>query len=363
MDLRIKSFFAAAFALPFLFSCTTLQQDVNIEQVSYDDEVVSFERRFSEIDAESLVPDADVNGKLLREQRVDDFLEDISFAIDNPSVQKAARARLLALKGEAELLSGSKSRAKSLCEESSASYKGDTRNVILSYRLGAFESGYNIEDSAPVVSEKPLLTLERAISLFKEKSYSDSAAKFDEAFLLLDPLYGDAYREIRDLAWNLRNAESGSDSFGLMTLQEISVIQMLKIARDKSDFLYNFTGGKSLGDKAFFNKVSAAGLLSPVSKPLDSENALGRDDVVTKFVTARFLWNLRAAKRNAADATKYSARLKKSPVGDVPADSPDFDAVLGCVENEYMSLEDGRNFRGDRTVSAVEFSDAVSKVE
>ena len=71
MDLRIKSFFAAAFALPFLFSCTTLQQDVNIEQVSYDDEVVSFERRFSEIDAESLVPDADVNGKLLREQRVD----------------------------------------------------------------------------------------------------------------------------------------------------------------------------------------------------------------------------------------------------------------------------------------------------
>ena len=43
MDLRIKSFFAAAFALPFLFSCTTLQQDVNIEQVSYDGFLVALE--------------------------------------------------------------------------------------------------------------------------------------------------------------------------------------------------------------------------------------------------------------------------------------------------------------------------------
>ena len=52
-----------------------------------------------------------------------------------------------------------------------------------------------------------------------------------------------------------------------------------------------------------------------------------------------------------------------SPVADVPVDSPDFDAVLGCVENELMDLPDGEHFFPDKTVSGVEFKTWVSKIK
>jgi hypothetical protein len=34
----------------------------------------------------------------------------------------------------------------------------------------------------------------------------------------------------------------------------------------------------------------------------------------------------------------------RSPVADMPLNSPFFDSILGCVEMEFMSLPDGRNF-------------------
>mgnify|MGYP007070125232 CR=1 FL=1 len=54
---------------------------------------------------------------------------------------------------------------------------------------------------------------------------------------------------------------------------------------------------------------------------------------------------------------------KRSPVIDVKLDSPDFDAVIGCVENEIMHLEDGIEFLPDKEMSGVEFNESVRKIK
>jgi hypothetical protein len=55
--------------------------------------------------------------------------------------------------------------------------------------------------------------------------------------------------------------------------------------------------------------------------------------------------------------------MKDSPVQDVEIDSPDFDAVLGCIELEFMNLTDGINFEGENSVSGIEFSESIKKIK
>lgn len=343
-------------------SCSSLQQDVNIEQVSYGEEVLEFERRLAEIDADSFVPPVDVNERLHREQRVDDFIEEIMAAAEDPSVQKSARARLLALAGKAQLAAGRRGKAKSLCAKSEAAYKGDAHAAALASRIEGLSSPDGAEERSGEVAEPQVLVLESALNFFAARRYAESVAKFDEAFLSLAPFYRDAYSKLRDMAWEMRSVDAGSPVADLLPLKEISVSQMLALARDKSDFLYNLTGGGNPRPRELFKRVSAAGLLNPASRPLDGENALGEGDRVSKYVAARFLWNLHAARNRSVMLRKYSSKFSRSPVQDLPADSPDFDAVLGCVENEFMSLDDGRSFFGDRSVTAIEFDGCVEKL-
>ena len=64
--------------------------------------------------------------------------------------------------------------------------------------------------------------------------------------------------------------------------------------------------------------------------------------------------------------TKYSEAYKnkkRSPIPDVKLNSPDFDAALGCVENEIMNLEDGIEFGAGKEVSGVEFEESVKKIK
>jgi hypothetical protein len=79
------------------------------------------------------------------------------------------------------------------------------------------------------------------------------------------------------------------------------------------------------------------------------------------------LWNLYNGNKNAKqDITKYSAMfavMNDSPNPDVEIDSPDFDAVLGCIDLEFMNLTDGINFKGEKKVSGIEFSESIKKVK
>ena len=343
----------------FAFSCTSLQQDVSIEQISYSDEVLSFEARMASLDADSFLKNIDDETRILNAQKIEEFIADIERALSDKSIQKAARSRLFALEGKAFFIHGDKNKAASMYEKSISEYKGDTEAVILAYRLGLLEND-NIEDKVNEVAEKSLLVLENALTFYAGKKYADSVAKFDEAFLTLDEFYQISYRKIRDLAWSLRNVDSDSESADLLSLPEITVSQMLSIAKSKSDFLYNLAGGKKMSEREFYYRVFSYGLLESASA---ESPAVDSGTLVSKILSARFLWNLYNAKKGGGDLKKYSGKMKKSPVLDLPLDSPDFDAVLGCVENEFMSLEDGRNFKSEKNVSGVDFSSYVEKVE
>ena len=52
-----------------------------------------------------------------------------------------------------------------------------------------------------------------------------------------------------------------------------------------------------------------------------------------------------------------------TPIPDILPSSPDFDACLGVIENEIMSLEDGTYFFGSTPVSALDFCTYLEKLE
>ena len=75
---------------------------------------------------------------------------------------------------------------------------------------------------------------------------------------------------------------------------------------------------------------------------------------------------INTGKNSKQDLSKFSvmfAGMKDSPVPDVELDSPDFDAVLGCIELEFMNLTDGINFEGEKKVSGIEFSESLKKMK
>ncbi|MBQ9631253.1 MAG: hypothetical protein IJR49_06685 [Treponema sp.] len=139
---------------------------------------------------------------------------------------------------------------------------------------------------------------------------------------------------------------------------------MLELTQDGTELLNIYTGGKKQDAHRLYATVSKAGLLNSVSSESD---ALRENEVVTKQGCARFLWNL-FCKITGANPVKYSTRYKnrlnaKSPVKDVNLNSSDFDAVLGVVENEFMSLTDGLNFKPSENVSGQDFYTSVKKIK
>lgn len=345
----------------FFFSCASMQDDVYIDTVSSSAEASVFEERFAVLDAQFYEGVEPAKAKDWQKS-VEKLISDIEAKAQDVSLKKAIAARLYAIAGCAAFDAGSKSQAKKYYQSSSESFKGDARTLILANRLGIEK---NFDEKMELFSDKSLLVLEVALMNYANQNYAASLAAFDEAFLSLDSSYRTAYASLRETSWDFKNIMDDKD--GLLSRKNLTVMQMLLIANKKSDLLFNYTAGKSLSDKELYVKIAGSGLLNPVSQPLDSENAVTKNTLVTRLVAARFLWNLYNQRRNSVqNITKYSLAYKnqkRSPVGDVKLDSPDFDAVLGCVESEIMHLEDGIDFGAEKEVSGIEFNECVEKIK
>ena len=341
-----------------LFSCVSMQEDIFIDNVSNVTEISEFEKRFTELDAQFFESEDVLKTKEFKNS-CESLISDINRALGDVSLKKAVVARLYAISGCLYFDLGEKSQAKKNYDASVDAFKGDSRSIILAKRL-AIES----KIAEKVDADLPLLKLENALSSYSNMEYADALAKFDDAFLSLDGFYRNSYSKLRDKSWSLRNMGGNSE---LLSLKNINVMQMLLITNLNPDLLFNYTVGKELSNKDLYNKIAGSGLLNPVSKPLDAENAVTKDTPVTKLIAARFLWNLYNHNKNTPqNLTKYSnayANKKRSPVTDVKLDSPDFDAALGCVENEIMHLEDGIEFGSEKELTAIEFNESIEKIK
>ncbi|WP_407426317.1 hypothetical protein [Treponema sp.] len=342
-------------------SCVSMQDDIYIDSVSNVTEVSSFENRFSSLDAQFIASQDIIKDKTFK-QSAQKLIADIQTALNDVTIKKAVAARLYAIAGCMAFDSGEKSQAKKFYELSVNSFKGDARSLILAHRL---EIEKNLSEKTKLFSDKSLLILESALTHYSNLEYAQAVAQFDEAFLSLDSFYRSAYGSLRDKSWNLRNL--GENNSALLALPKLTVMEMILIADLNPDLLFNYTVGKNISNKELYSKIAGSGLLNPASKPLDEQNSVSKDTPVTKLIAARFLWNLYNQRRNTpSDLTKYSAAYankKRSPIIDVKLDSPDFDAALGCVENEIMHLDDGIELGAEREFSAVEFNECVTKIK
>ncbi|MCR4821795.1 MAG: hypothetical protein K5873_02855 [Treponema sp.] len=359
----MKKYLFLSLLISFLFaSCASMQEDIYVDPLAESSEISSFEERFSKIDGEYFSKSESIKDKNLRKE-CEQLEKEINATLANPSLKKALEARLYALAGCLAFDMGNKASAKNYYQSSVQAFKGDYRSLILARRLG-LEKKFN--EKSRLSSDNGILLLEEALASFSDCNYASALAKFDQAFLSLEPFYRQSYKDLREKSWKLRS--STKDKAAILSLQQISVLQMIKLTNGNPDLLFNYTLGKELSDKELYNKIAASGLLNPVSQELNGENALTREMLVTRIIAARFLWNLYNQRKNTPqNLTKYSSQFKgrkiRSPVLDVKKDSPDFDAVLGCVENEIMNLEDGIEFAAEKEISAHEFDESVKKIK
>ena len=353
--------------LVLTFSCTSLQQDVMISSVNSEKNQV-----FEEIENAVATLDSSfcLGEKISNQIKLADETEkQIDVLLLESGLSKEAQSRLWALKGILKFIEGKKVEANKCFEVSKNLYKGEVFTTILGSRLGLI----NLNDDEKIkIADKKILLLEKAISNFKNKNYVEAVANFDEAFISLPGYYQYAYSKVRNRAWELRKINSENENSNLLQISEITVGQMLMIAQSNSNFLSNYNDGKILSENDLYKKILSSGLLNPANEfmkdeNINSKNKISRTEKLNRLICARFLWNLYNGNKSAKqDLSKYSvmfAGMNDSPVPDVEIDSPDFDAVLGCIELEFMNLTDGINFEGEKKVSGIEFSESLKKMK
>ena len=369
-----KNIFVQIFILLILvlnFSCTSLQQDVMVSSIASEniEEFEEIESSVARLDSSFCLGE-----KISSQTKLADETEkQIDILLLESGLEKEVQSRLWALKGILKFIEGKKVEANKCFEVSKNLYKGEVFTNVLGSRLGFIDLS---DDEKIKTADKKILLLEKAIQNFKNKNYIEAVANFDEAFISLPGYYQYAYSKVRNKAWELRNINSQTENSNtnLLQVSEITVGQMLMIAQSSSNVLFNYNAGKILSENDLFKKIISEGLLNPAgefmsysSQNQNSKNKISKNQKLNRYMCARFLWNLYNGNKNAKkDLSKYSvmfAQMKDSPVQDVEIDSPDFDAVLGCIELEFMNLTDGINFEGESSVSGIEFSESIKKIK
>ncbi|MCL2720705.1 MAG: hypothetical protein FWD47_05140 [Treponema sp.] len=274
--------------------------------------------------------------------------------------------KLQAWSGRLAILEGRYSEAQRLYRQSIATSPANVPAVILSIRLEGDPAKRMeiIERELAVVGRRGAqsgsgageLNIERGKALIELNRFSEAAGAFDVAFSSgINSIYRDSYITDRNRAWELRNTSGiTAGTFNLLGRETINWNDCLTIAKNETQLLRFITGGRTISDTELFNRLVDRGFI-PYIQDVTANNwpqvRPRADEVVTRAGAAWFIWHLYAeARADRGLLTRYSNRYAtgsnpRSPIADIPVLSPFFDSILGCVETEFISLPDGRNFR------------------
>jgi tetratricopeptide (TPR) repeat protein len=286
-------------------------------------------------------------------------------------------AVLAAWSGRLYLMEGKNSDAQKDLRKSQNLSPRNLPSQILSFKLERDLSKRLTLVDQSLESEGPLgeLLIERGRALFDMNRFSESVTAFDTAFIALveKPYYEKVYGAFRGKAWELRELEysAGDKTMEIGRRSEITWKELIEITKNETDFFRFITAGRDWPAESLFAQLVERSFIPltpdvsktewPYSKPSSSE-------IVLRSGAAWFLWRLNAENRaNMGLLTRYSSRYAntsnaRSPIGDLSVSSPFFDSVLGCVESEFMSLPDGRNFMPNQTVRGTEFLSMLKKL-
>jgi len=355
-----------------LTSCASLQKDmiVSSDLFAQTEDITELEERLSALDAKVM---QEKNAYLQKDFSTESsaLLASINEQLQINGVQKETAARLYALAGRVYLLQNKKSKAQDYYKLSYSASKGDSQGIILGNRLGLVDN-LNDENLISGANENSLIILERGLTQYRNASFTECVALLDTAFIDLPDFYRENYGPIRENAWRLKTIDDSSNDNKIISLlqkSQITVGQMLLITQDSSDYLFRQNAGKKLSENELYSRVVKDGLLLPVSseEPVSEKTDVpSKNQVVNRTISARFLWNLYILEKSLGDkANLYSKTLRpgcESPIQDVPLDSKDFDAILGCVENEIISLSDGINFTPEALPTAAQFLEFLRRL-
>jgi tetratricopeptide (TPR) repeat protein len=297
-------------------------------------------------------------------------------ALQGTVADTAFEALLAAWSGRLYLMEGRSSDAQREYRRSQSLSPLNIPSQVLSFRL---EQDLNrrlsmIDRALETENSNGELLIERGRVLFDLSRFTESVAAFDTAFARLNakPYYGEAYRVFRDKAWELRGIQQGTDNrtVAIAGQGEITWGDLIDITKNETDLLRFITAGRDwpaetifaqLIERAFIPFTQDTALTEwPSSRPASSE-------VVLRSGAAWFIWHLNAENRaNRGLLTRYSARYAntpnaRSPIPDINLLSPFIDSILGCVESEFMSLPDGRNFMPNERVKGSDFLGMIRK--
>lgn len=361
-------FILSAAAVISLSSCSSLQKDVVITTIPSAEkaEVSNYEYRLVYLDAQYSFNIKDYYSP--SEQKEKDnacnaLLRDIKNSLNKSNLVNATRARLKALEGRIYLIQGDKTKATASFKESSTLYSGDIQQIILGHRLKIYdqlaETGFSNFD-------KPVILVEEALDFYNDKKYPESVAKFDEAFISAESFYYDAYKALRDEAWEFRSVSEEDSLSAYLTIRQLNLEQMILITKEYPAIIGFYIDSAKINDSVVFRKLTQKGVFTAATKDKPPAK-LYPNTVLTRKLQARCLWNIYCdLKSKHKIKTRYSelytSSKRTSPIGDVKIDDEDFDAIIGCIEFNLMNLTDGVNFNPDDSVSGIDFNESLKKL-
>ena len=280
--------------------------------------------------------------------------------------------RVAAWSGRLYLAEGKRKEAETQLKKSQSLYPGSVEGQVLAIRLEKdpekrrelCETSIKEARGGSFFGQFHEFNIELARAELELKNYRETVAAFDSAFPHLNPVYKSVYGDARNSAWQLRNldANTASKTAEISLKKTIDWEDVIELSRNETQLLRFLTGEKTISTIELFKALAGRDIIPKTQNiTITDINEIklnpAQKDIVLRAGAAWYIWHLLAV--NRADnslLTRYSSRYSdRSPIPDLIHKSIFFDAVLGCIEREYMSLPDGKNFNGGGTISGSEF--------
>ncbi|MDR1840242.1 MAG: hypothetical protein LBQ93_11750 [Treponema sp.] len=360
----------------FFSACVSMQKDISISS-----QMNQTDRNLARIES-AIVPLEAAGGTEARRRQseVSSARQMITGMEREASADADYSGKLTAWSGRLAIIEGRYSEAQRLYRQSAAASPSNIPSVILGIRLEGDPSKRLeiIERELALTNLQAAgvgeLNIERGRSLIELNRFSEAVGAFDVAFSSnLNSVYRENYIAERNRAWELRNTSGvGAGTLGMLGRESITWNDCITLAKNETQLLRFITGGRDIANAELFNRLVDRAFIPYTQDISVSEWPTARpraDETVTRAGAAWFIWRLYAeARADRGLLTRYSARYAtgtnpRSPIADVPPLSPFFDSILGCVETEFLSLVDGRNFRSVQPIRGAELLTVLRKID
>jgi len=371
----MKSFFVYFLLAALITSCGTVK-DIFVENPRSQSE-----QNLAKVEA-AIVPLEAAGGNEVRRRQGDvaSARQMISGLEREASADAAYSGMLIAWSGRLAILEGRYSEAVRLHRQSNSVSPGNIPAAVLGIRLEGDPARRLelIERELAIIGPRGAgigeLNIERGRALFELNRFSEAAGAFDVAFSSgIGKVYNDSYGPDRNRAWELRNTTGVRvGTLDLLGRESLTWNDFIVLTKNETQLLRFITAGRNLSDAEIFGRLIDRAFI-PFTQDITLREWPGArpraDETVTRAGAAWLVWHLYAeARADRGLLTRYSARYAtganpRSPIADVPALSPFFDSILGCVETELMALPDGRNFRPTLFIRGAELLSILQKID